>query len=121
MFKSYRDLEVWKSGMSLAKSIYQVTKSFPDEEKFGLVSQMRRAAISIPSNLAEGHARSSTADFQRFISIALGLAAELETQVLLSFELGYLQEEQQKSLLSHLSEMGRMLRGLHKSLSKHLR
>jgi hypothetical protein len=72
--KSYRDLEVWQKGIVLTRSIYQATT----EEKFGLVNQMRRAAVSIPSNVAEGHARSSTAEFQRFIMIAMGSVAELE-------------------------------------------
>jgi four helix bundle protein len=93
-FKSYRDLEVWQKAMALTKNIYQVTSSFPSEERFGLVNQMRRAAVSIPSNLAEGHARAGVGEFRYFVSIAMGSTAELETQVLLSAELGYLSTPQ---------------------------
>jgi len=77
--KSYRDLEVWQKGMALVKEVYQFTTHFPSEEKFSLVNRMRRAAVSIPSNLAEGQARSTTGQFQHFIYIALGSVAELET------------------------------------------
>jgi len=117
-FKSYRDLEVWQKGMLLAKEIYQATNNFPDVEKFGLVNQMRRAAVSIPSNIAEGHARSSTNEFIRFISIALGSVAELETQIILSVELEYLQENIRENFLGLLDTIGKMLRGLCKSLER---
>ena len=116
-FKSYRDLEVWQKAMALAKAIYQTTSSFPSDERFGLVNQMRRASVSIPSNIAEGHARASTADFQRFISIAMGSVAELETQVILSTELGYLTNDHQLILLNELDDLGKMLRGLHRALA----
>jgi len=115
-FKSYRDLEVWQKGMSFAKYIYQVTAGFPVEERFSLVNQIRRAAISIPSNIAEGHARSGTAEFQHFISIAMGSIAEVETQILLSADLGYLNNGVKDNLLSDLDTIGKMLRGLYKSL-----
>ena len=87
-FKSYRDLEVWQRSMQLAKRIYQVTQKFPTDERFGLTNQLRRASVSVPSNLAEGHARFGAGEFSRFISIAMGSVAEIETQVLLSTELG---------------------------------
>lgn len=103
--------------MSLAKDIYQATAGFPKEERFGLVNQMRRAAVSVPSNLAEGHARLSTGEFRRFISIAMGSVAELETQIMLSADLGYLNDEVISHLLGQLDTIGKMLRGLHKSLS----
>ena len=90
-FKSYRDLEVWQRSMQLAKRIYQVTQKFPTDERFGLTNQLRRASVSVPSNPAEGHARFGAGEFSRFISIAMGSVAEIETQVLLSTELGYLQ------------------------------
>jgi four helix bundle protein len=115
-FKSYRDLEVWQKAMVVAKVIYQATSAFPSDEKFGLVNQMRRASVSIPSNIAEGHARSSTADFQRFISIAMGSVAELETQIILSTDLSYLTSDHQVTLLRELDDIGKMLRGLHRSL-----
>lgn len=116
VFKSYRDLEVWQKAMILAREIYQVTLRFPSEEKFGMVNQMRRAAVSIPSNLAEGHARSGTNEFRHFVSIAMGSVAELETQVILSTDLGYLKTQAKESLLKQLDTIGKMLRGLHKSL-----
>jgi four helix bundle protein len=83
----YRDLLVWQKGMTLARRIYAITRSFPQEEKFGLVSQMRRAAVSVPSNLAEGQARKSAAEFIQFISNAEGSLAELDTQLQLSADL----------------------------------
>jgi four helix bundle protein len=116
--KSYRDLEVWQKGIVLTKNVYQATGEFPAEEKFGLVSQMRRAAVSIPSNIAEGHARSSTADFQRFIMIAMGSVAELETQIIISVDLGLFSPTVSSNLLEQLDDIGRMLRGLHQALSR---
>jgi four helix bundle protein len=116
-FKSYQDLDVWKKSMILAKDIYQATTGFPREEKFGLVNQMRRAAVSIPSNLAEGHARAGKNEFRHFVSVAMGSTAELETQILLSAELGYLQESVKANLLVQLDTIGKMLRGLYKSLA----
>jgi four helix bundle protein len=103
--------------MLLAKNVYQATAGFPNEERFGLTNQMRRAAVSVPSNIAEGHARSSTAQFQYFISIAMGSIAELETQILLSGELGFCDDQAKDKLLEQLDEIGRMLRGFDKSLS----
>jgi len=117
-FKSYRDLEVWQLAMTLGKQMYEITAAFPSDERFGLVNQMRRAAVSIPSNIAEGHARSSTAEFQRFIMIAMGSVAELETQVLLSLDLGFLNLDQQEQLMPKLDQIGKMLRGLHQSLAR---
>ena len=117
-FKSYRDLEVWKKAMRLAKRIYQVTQKFPNEERFGLTSQLRRAAVSVPSNLAEGHARFGAGEFSRFLSIAMGTVAELETQILLSQELGYIKEALTLELLAELDAIGKMLRGLAKSIEK---
>ena len=115
-FNSYRDLEVWQRSMKLAKNIYEVTKGFPPEERFGLTNQMRRAVVSIPSNLAEGHARFGPGEFSRFISIAMGSVAELETQIILSDDLGYIGKN--TNLLSELDRIGGMLRGLAKSIEK---
>jgi four helix bundle protein len=117
-FKSYRDLEVWQRSMQLAKRIYQVTQSFPNEERFGLTNQLRRASVSGPSNLAEGHARFGPGDFSRFISIAMGSVAEIETQILLSTELGYVRAELSRELMTDLETVGKMLRGLAKSITK---
>ncbi len=117
-FKSYRDLEVWQRSMQLAKRIYQVTRSFPNDERFGLTNQLRRASVSVPSNLAEGHARFGAGEFSRFISIAMGSVAEIETQILLSTELGYLRTELSSELMTDLETIGKMLRGLAKAISK---
>jgi len=86
--KTHRDLDVWRDGIELVKTIYFLTKRFPDDERYGLSSQMRRAAISIPSNIAEGAARGSRPDFARFVGIARGSIAELETQLAIAVELG---------------------------------
>lgn len=104
--------------MQLAKRIYQVTQSFPNEERFGLTNQLRRASVSVPSNLAEGHARFGPGDFSRFISIAMGSVAEIETQILLSTELGYVRAELSRELMTDLETVGKMLRGLAKSITK---
>jgi four helix bundle protein len=117
-FKSYRDLDVWKKAMDLAREVYKVTAKFPTEERFGLTNQIRRAAVSVPSNLAEGHARATAADFSRFISISMGSVAELETQLLLSADLGYLGNNDLERLLSDLDIAGKMLRGLSKAIAR---
>ena len=117
-FKSYRDLEVWKKAMDVARNVYKATANFPAEERFGLTNQIRRSAVSVPSNLAEGHARASAAEFSRFILISMGSVAELETQILLSGDLGYLDNEKKQSLLSELDLVGKMLRGLSKAIAR---
>jgi len=86
---SYKDLVVWQKGIRLVKQIYQLTGEFPSSEKYGLVAQMRRAAVSVPSNIAEGQARHTTKEFIQFVSYAEGSAAELETQIIIAIELGY--------------------------------
>ena len=113
---SYRDLVVWQEGMQLAKMVYQHTNTFPKQEIYGLVSQLRRCSVSIPSNIAEGHARTSTLDYLRHISIAMGSLAELETQVILSQELGYVDEQTANAMLSHSDILGKRLRSLANSL-----
>ena len=117
-FKSYRDLEVWQRSMRLAKRVYQATQKFPADERLGLTNQLRRASVSVPSNLAEGHARFGPGEFSRFISIAMGSVAEIETQILLSTDLGYLTGELSREILEELETIGKMLRGLAKSISK---
>jgi four helix bundle protein len=113
---SYRDLKVWQQAMAVAKAVYELTSVFPKTEIYALSSQLQRAAVSIPSNIAEGHARQSPGDFARYLSIAMGSAAELETQLLLAQELGYTTPERVSKLLESSAEVGRMLRGLQKSL-----
>jgi S23 ribosomal protein. len=102
--------------MHVTKEIYTQTQNFPKEEAFGLTSQIRRSVTSIPSNIAEGHARSYTKDYLRFISIAQGSLAELETQLILAIELNFSKKEDIENILNELDEIGRMLSGLKKSL-----
>ena len=116
MGASYRELQVWRLSMALAKDIYEVTKRFPDDERFGLISQLRRAAVSIPSNIAEGQARYSQREFLRFLSNARGSLAEVETQLLLSTELGYVPEEEMNKLSRKTAEVGRLLNGLYSAI-----
>jgi four helix bundle protein len=113
----YRDLLVWQKGIALAKSVYQVTATFPSEEKFGLVSQMRRAAVSVPSNVAEGQARRTTGEFIQFVSNAEGSVAELDTQVTLCEQFGYCGAEAGKGLNEKLDELRRMLNSLRRKLA----
>ena len=120
MIASYRDLEVWGVAMELVADVYQVTRQFPKEEQFGLTAQLRRAAVSVPSNIAEGHARESTKDFLRFIAIAAGSLAELETQLLIAEKLGYTEPPATKLLLERAASVGKMLRRLTQSLQSKL-
>jgi four helix bundle protein len=118
MVRGYRDLLVWQKGMVLARRIYDVTRGFPSEEKFGLISQMRRAAVSVPSNIAEGQARKSTLEFVQFISNAEGSVAELDTQLQLSMDLGFCNAAQATEVFELLSELKRMLNALRRTLAK---
>ena len=115
--KSYKDLLVWQNGIQLVKQVYVLTQQFPNEEKFGLVSQMRRAAVSVPSNIAEGQARRSTAEFAQFLSIAQGSLAELETQVVVSVELGFCSQEGARDLFDAVHRLQKMLHSLRTKLA----
>src|SRR5215831_6340318 len=99
--KSYKDLLVWQKGLTLVKLVYEVTKQFPSDERFGLVSQLRRAAVSVPSNIAEGQTRRTTGEFVQFISHAESSLAELETQILISLDLGFISSQQAEPLLQN--------------------
>ena len=114
MAHNYKELEVWKRAMSIAKSIYTLTKKFPIDEKFGLTSQIQRAAVSIASNIAEGAGRGTDKDFVHFLNIALGSAFEVETQVLLSLDLGYLSNEDSKDVLDNIRVIQPQLNALIK-------
>ena len=114
--KSFKDLLVWQRGMALARVIYQITREFPSAEKFGLVSQMRRAAVSIPSNIAEGQARHSTGEFVQFISHAEGSLAESQTQLRLSVDLGFCEETEAHETLARMEELRKMVNGLRRKL-----
>ena len=115
---AYQDLNVWRKGMDLAEQIYQITDQFPAAERFSLTDQMKRAAISIPSNIAEGNERESFPEHIRFFSYAKGSAAELETQLLLCVRIGYLSESQITSSLSLCSDIKKMLSAMILSLNE---
>jgi four helix bundle protein len=117
---SFKDLLVWQQSIDLTANIYALTSSFPKSELFGVSSQIQRAAVSVPSNIAEGHARDSTKEYLRFISIALGSLAEVETQLVIANKLLFLNNEILGELLDKTGEIGRMLRGLQKSLKAKL-
>lgn len=115
--QNYKDLVVWQKGIELAKLMYSLTATFPNEEKFGLVSQMRRAAVSIPSNIAEGQARHTTGEFIQFISHAEGSVAELNTQLVLAIELKFACQNSTIVAADLLEHLRKMLNGLRRSLS----
>ena len=106
---SYRDLLVWKKGIDLAKQLYSLTRGFPEDERFGLTIQIRRAGVSVPSNIAEGQARRTTKEFIQYLHVAKGSLAELDTQLTLAHLLGYLGEKAYKNLLEQIDVLQRML------------
>ena len=116
--QNYRDLIVWQKAMDLAEEIHRLTKTFPREELYGLTSQIRRAAVSVPSNIAEGHARQSTAEFRNFLSISLGSLAEVDTQQLLAQRFEYLTREQATKATQLMQEIAKMLHSLRAKLAK---
>ena len=116
MVKSYQDLLVWQKAMELTVEIYRIVKLLPTEERYALSDQMKRAAVSIPSNIAEGQARNSVKEFIQFLSIAKGSNAELQTQCLICRQLQYLPEAELKTALALSDEVGKMLNGLIKNL-----
>ena len=116
--KSHKDLIVWQKSMDHVAAIYVATKAFPKEELFGIASQMRRAAVSIPSNIAEGYGRLYDKETVKFLSNALGSASELETQLIISKDLGYLSIEDSQKPISQIEEIIRMLSALIKSANQ---
>lgn len=117
--QTFKDLEVWQKSVSFATEIYNATKFFPKEEIYGLTAQMRRSSVSIASNLAEG-SKKSKKEFLNFIKISQGSGAEIETQLIISFNLGYLKDEDYKKVLIELDQIMKMLTGLYKSISNQL-
>jgi len=113
MQKPHKNLDVWAVSMELARMVYRLTAAYPDEERFGLVSQMRRAAVSIPSNIAEGAARDSANEFRNFLSIARSSLSELDTQFDLSCDLGFVPEQSRAKVDDLLLRVDRMLYALH--------
>ena len=116
--KNFKDLKIWQKGMDIAVSCFQLTDSFPSIERFGIVSQINRAGVSIPSNVAEGSSRTSEKDYGRFIEISLGSSFELETQLLIAQRLKFGDETKVADLISNVSEEQKMLAGFLKSLSR---
>jgi four helix bundle protein len=116
--RHFRDLVVWKKAMELAKAIYRETEAMPKSEMFGLQSQMRRASISIPSNIAEGHGRLSDGHFRQFLATARGSLFELQTQMELAKDLNYLSEDTAGSLMTQSEEVARMINGLLAALEE---
>jgi four helix bundle protein len=115
---SYKDLIAWRKGMELVAMVYDATEGFPSHEQFGLVSQLRRAAVSVPSNIAEGKAHYSNRDFVRFLRHARGSLAEIEMQALIAEQRKYLTSAATAKLTQHLDELGRILSGLIQSLKE---
>ncbi len=118
MTRNFRDLVAWQKAMDLVEAVYAATRGFPADERFGLTSQLRRAAVSIPSNIAEGEGRGSHNEFGRFLSIAYGSLREVETQLLIGVRLGYVDEAACKEAFSLAEEVGRLLNGLSRSLDR---
>ena len=118
MLKSFRELRVWKKSYDLCLEVFRTTKQFPREERYVLSSQMRKSALSIPSNIAEGYGRKTRADYIRILYIAYGSACELETQISLSGDLNYVQDGLLEKLKEEMSEVGIMLRALIRALDK---
>lgn len=116
--RTHRDLDVWKKSIDLVTLIYKFTANYPKDEMYGLTSQIRRCAVSIPSNIAEGSARTTRKDFSHFLAIALGSVAELETQLIISKNLNYLPETVLNELMPELISIRRMTLGLRKSINK---
>lgn len=117
VIKSYRDLVVWQKAMMLTKAVYESSKAFPREEQFGLTQQLRRSAVSVPSNIAEGSGRGTTQDYIRFLQIARGSLFEAQTQIELSRDLQFLPEPQTTEILALCNEIERMLNALITKLS----
>jgi four helix bundle protein len=118
--KSYRDLEVWKKSIELAEQVYRVSAEFPKEEKYGLTSQVRRSAVSVAANVAEGAEREGTKEFLQFLGIASGSLAETETLLILAARLGLMTQPDLQPVLEKASSVGRMLNGLKRSLRSKL-
>ena len=115
--RSYRDLIVWQKAMDMAVACYRLIERFPRDEKYGLALQLRRAAVSVPANIAEGRSRRGKREFARFLAIAYGSLAELETHIQLAERLGYVDASRTQPILAYSAEVGRMLNGLGSTLA----
>jgi four helix bundle protein len=110
--RDFRKLDIWSRGISVVKDVYTLTETLPQTEKFGLISQMQRCAVSIPSNIAEGCSRNSEIEFKRFLEMAIGSSFELETQLILCIEIGFIERENLESLLSDLHLLQKQINSL---------
>src|SRR6476659_2237769 len=117
---AYRKLETWPVSMTFVEACYKATRGFPREELYGLTSQLRRAAVSIPSNVAEGYCRRNTKVYANHVSIALGSHGELETCIEIAFRLGFLAASERETLETHADSVGRLLNALHQSLEERI-
>ena len=115
--RSYQDLEVWKLSINFVKEIYRLIEKFPPIEIYGLTNQIRRAVVSIPSNIAEGQGRSSAKEFRQFLAIALGSLAEIETQLIITREINFLGSEETEPLLVTIDRIRKMIKALSKSIA----
>ena len=115
--KSYKDLNIWKRSIGLVEDIYKITQNFPKEEIYGLTSQLRRAAVSVPSNIAEGFTRLHNKEYRQFLYISLGSCAELNTQIIISSRLSYLSTEKVNGTLNEIEEISKMIMGLIKKIN----
>jgi four helix bundle protein len=118
LLRTYRDLKVWQKSYTTSLSVYRLTRKFPSDELYGLVSQMRRAAISVPSNIAEEYGRHTSAEFPRYLRIAYGSNCELETQAMLACDLGFLKAEDSAALQQNIREVELMLASLMRTVRR---
>ncbi|MCA9858554.1 MAG: four helix bundle protein [Thermomicrobiales bacterium] len=118
--RNFRDLRVWQNSMDLSEEIYRLTWSFPERERFSLASQLQRAVVSIPSNIAEGHARGHSNDYVRFLSIARGSAGEVSTQLDLATRLGYVQQNRSRQLIAQIEDLTRQITALRTSIESRI-
>lgn len=116
--RSFKDLQIWQWSRKLAVKIYSITKSFPKEEIFGMTSQLRRAGVSIPSNIAEGHRRGTDKEFIQFLNIARGSLAEVETQIIIANDIKFIEDSITEEMVIEINEIGKMINGLISSLTK---
>ncbi|AUC74817.1 four helix bundle protein [Olleya sp. Bg11-27] len=116
--RNFRKLEIWKNGIDIVKQVYKLSHQLPAQEKFGLKSQINRAAVSIPSNIAEGCSRNSEVEFKRFLEIAIGSLFEIETQLIIIVELKLITSEETKDLMTLIQKEGRMINGLINKIKK---
>ncbi|MBA3971525.1 MAG: four helix bundle protein [Bacteroidetes bacterium] len=113
---NFRELKIWQEAIEIAKSTYKLSKTFPASELYGLISQINRAAVSIPSNIAEGAGRNSNKEFTHFLSIAIGSSFELETQMILAFELGYIKKDEFDTFILNINKSQKMINALKSTL-----